>query len=480
MSQIVATSAATEVSASGLPANGSPGSLPKPRKGGILGVGEKIGYALGDSASNFYWKVFEFYLLFFYTDVFGLTPGAAGWLLLFSRIWDAVNDPLMGALADRTKTRWGKFRPYMLWIAIPIWAAGVMMFTTPELDDSGKLIYAYVTYIFMMMMYTAINIPYSALMGVITPNTQERSQLSSWRFIGAFVVALIVQAFTMRFVDWAGAGNPQRGWQLVMVAYGGIAAVLFVISFLSTRERVLPPSKQKSNFGQDVKALSQNKPWLTMFFMGMLVIAGFALRGGTLLYYFKYYLKNDGAFEAFMITGGFAALAGTAVMPWGTKLLGKRTLYVVCMAGAGILTIPYYFLSPDSMGMIFGLNIAVAFLLGPTAPLIFVMFTDTADYGEWKTGRRTTGLVMAAAMLAFKFGGAIGGFANGQVLERFGFVANETQSAESIQGILLLMGVIPAVTTIGAALIALTYRLTDAQMSQIESDLAERRGAEGR
>lgn len=472
MSQSVANEVAPPLSSKALDEAQHPGGA-----GGILSIKEKIGYALGDSASNFYWKVFEFYLLFFYTDVFGLSPGAAGWLLLFSRIWDAVNDPLMGALADRTRTRWGKFRPYLLWIAIPIWAAGVMMFTTPELDGNGKLIYAYVTYIFMMMMYTAINIPYSALMGVITPNTQERSQLSSWRFIGAFAVALIVQSFTMRFVDWAGNGSPERGWQLVMVAYGGIAAVLFVISFLSTRERIEPPAKQKPNFRKDILALKENRPWLTMFLLAMLVIAGFALRGGTLLYYFKYYVKNDAAFETFMLSGGLAALLGAFLMPWGTRLLGKRRLYVFCMAGAGLLTIPYYFIPPDSLFLIYGLNVAVALLLGPTAPLIFVMFTDTADYGEWKTGRRTTGLVMAAAMLSFKFGGAIGGFANGQVLEGFGFVANKPQSPEAISGILLLMGVIPAATTIGAALIALTYPLTDARLGTIEKDLAARRAA---
>lgn len=444
----------------------------------VMSVREKIGYALGDSASNFYWKVFEFYILFFYTDVFGLTPGAAAWLLLFSRIWDAVNDPIMGAIADRTQTRWGKFRPYLVWIAIPIWAAGVMMFTTPELDASGKLIYAYVTYIFMMMMYTAINIPYSALMGVVTPSTQERSQLSSWRFIGAFVVALIVQSFTMRFVEYAGGDDPQKGWQAVMIVYGGIAAILFVISFLATKERIEPPRKQESNLKKDVTALMSNRPWIIMFLMGMLVIAGFALRGGTLLYYFKYYLKDEAAFEGFMFSGGIAALAGTVLMPWGTKLLGKRTLYIVCMAGAGVLTIPYYFLPADAWTAIYGLNLAIAFLLGPTAPLIFVMFTDTADYGEWKTGRRTTGLVMAAAMLSLKFGGAIGGFANGQILSITGFVANETQSAGATQGILLLMGLVPAATTIGAAVLALSYPLSDAQMSEIEGELYRRRELE--
>jgi glycoside/pentoside/hexuronide:cation symporter, GPH family len=452
-------------------------TIPPQRTPGVLSVGEKIGYALGDSASNFYWKVFEFYLLFFYTDVFGLTPGAAAWLLLSSRVWDAVNDPLMGALADRTRSKWGKFRPYLLWIALPIWAAGVLMFTTPDLDESGKLVYAYVTYVFMMMMYTAINIPYSALMGVITPSTQERSQLSSWRFIGAFTVALVVQTFTMRFVGLAGDGNPEKGFQLVMLAYGGIAALLFVISFLTTRERVHPPEKQSSHLPSDLSALLANTPWKIMFGMGVLVIAGFALRGGTLMYYFKYYLNDEKAFEAFMFSGGIAALLGTIVMPLGTRLLGKRRLYVACMGSAGLLTIPYYFLPPDASGLIYGLNIAIAFLLGPTAPLIFVMFTDTADYGEWKTGRRTTGLIMAAAMLSLKFGGAIGGFFNAKVLELYGFVPNQAQSTESLQGILLLMGVIPAVTALGAAGLALLYPLSDERMGEIESELELRRRA---
>lgn len=443
-----------------------------------LSFKEKVGYALGDSASNFYWKVFEFYVLFFYTDVFGLSPGAAAWLLLYTRIWDAISDPIMGALADRTKTRWGSFRPYLIWIAIPIWAAGVFMFITPDFDEQGKLIYAYVTYMFMMTMYTAINIPYSALMGVVTSDTQERSQLSSFRFIGAFAVALIVQTFTKRLVTLVGGGNEQFGWQMIMVIYGGIAALLFLACFLMTKERVLPPAKQKANLGEDIKALMQNTPWMVMFFMGMLVIAGFALRGGTLLYYFKYVVKQgDEAFELFMFSGGIAALVGTTLMPIGTKLLGKRTLYAVCMGAAGVLTLPYYFLSAESTGAIFGLNIAISFLLGPTAPLIFVMFTDVADYGEWKTGRRTTGLIMAAAMLSLKFGGAIGGFANGQVLQSSGFVANQEQTQEAIDAILLLMGVIPALTCIGAALIALIYKLDDKMMKQIETELVARRAA---
>lgn len=446
----------------------------------ILSLKEKIGYALGDSASNFYWKVFEFYILFFYTDVFGLSPGAAAWLMLYTRIWDALIDPIMGAIADRTTSRWGKFRPYLVWFAIPIWAAGILMFTTPDLDESGKLVYAYVTYIFMMTMYTAINIPYSALMGVVTPVTQERSQLSSFRFIGAFAVALIVQTFTTRFVNAFGGGDAERGWQMLMVVYGGVAAVLFLACFFTTKERVLPPPKQNSSFRQDVAALLDNGPWIVMFLLGMLVIAGFALRGGTLLYYFKYYVEGgEQAFEGFMFSGGIAALIGTTLMPIGTRIFGKRTLYIGCMLGAGILTLPYYWLPPDATMAIFGLNIAIGLLLGPTAPLIFVMFTDVADYGEWKSGRRTTGLVMSAAMLSLKFGGAIGGFANGQVLEFCGFVANQVQSPEAVQGLLLLMGVIPAATTIGAAGLAMLYPLSDARMNDIEQELKARRAAAG-
>jgi GPH family glycoside/pentoside/hexuronide:cation symporter len=443
-----------------------------------LSFKEKVGYALGDSASNFYWKVFEFYVLFFYTDVFGLSPGAAAWLLLYARIWDAVIDPIVGAIADRTKTRWGSFRPYLIWFAIPIWAAGIFMFITPDMNDSGKHIYAYVTYLAMMTMYALINIPYSALMGVVTSNTQERSELSSYRFIGAFAVALIVQTFTKRLVTMVGGGNEQFGWQMIMVIYGGIAALLFLACFLTTKERVQVPHKQEANLKADIQSLLQNVPWMVMFFMGMLVIAGFALRGGTLLYYFKYVVKQgDQAFEFFMFSGGIAALVGTTLMPLGTKLMGKRTLYAVCMGSAGLLTLPYYFLPADATLAIYGLNIAISFLLGPTAPLIFVMFTDVADYGEWKTGRRTTGLIMAAAMLSLKFGGAIGGFANGQILEGAGFVANQDQTQKSIDAILLLMGVIPAMTCIGAAIIAMIYKLDDKMMKQIETELVARRQA---
>ncbi|HEY4104510.1 MAG TPA: MFS transporter [Polyangiaceae bacterium] len=441
----------------------------------VLSRREKLGYALGDSASNFYWKVLEFFALFFYTDVFGISPGAAGTLFLIARAWDAVFDPVMGAIADRTHTRWGSFRPYLVWFALPIALAGVAMFTSPHFSEHGKLIYAYATYIIFYMLYSAINIPYSALMGVITPRTNERAELASYRFIGAFAVALIVQTFTPKLARIFGGDSAQRGWQLVLASYGVIAALLFVLCFSTTRERMRPPREQRASVKADLSALLVNRPWIVMFGLGTLVIAGFALRGGTLYYYFKYYLRDENAFVAFMFSGGIAALAGTALMPFGSRRLGKRRLYFYCMAGAALLTLPYYFLRPEERAAIYGLNAAIAFLLGPTPALMFAMFADTADYGEWKTGRRTTGFVMAAAMLSLKLGGALGGAANGWILEAYGFSANHPQSARAERGILLLMGVVPAASCALAALLSRLYRLDERLLMQIEQELEARR-----
>ncbi|HXU83973.1 MAG TPA: glycoside-pentoside-hexuronide (GPH):cation symporter, partial [Polyangia bacterium] len=227
-----------------------------------LSWSEKVGYALGDTASNFYWKTFEFFLLIFYTDVFGLTPAVAGTLFLFTRICDAISDPIMGALADRTRTRWGRFRPYLLWMALPIAVAGVLTFSTPDLDSRGKTIYAFLTYGLMMLAYTAINIPYSALMGVTTPDSEDRTSLSSLRFIGGFTGGVVVVAATPWLVRILGHGDAARGWQLAMVVWGALAAALFVVCFATTRERVAPPADQKSDLRQEIRNLAANRPWM--------------------------------------------------------------------------------------------------------------------------------------------------------------------------------------------------------------------------
>lgn len=441
----------------------------------VLTLREKVGYALGDAASNFYWKVHEFFVLFFYTDVFGIGAGAAGTMFLLVRIGDAVLDPVMGLVADRTKTRHGRFRPYLAWMAAPLAVAGVLMFTTPSFGADQKLAYAYTTYVVFFVCYTAVNIPYSALMGVVTPAAQERAELSSLRFVAAFVVALVVQTFTPTLVKALGGSDAARGWQLVMALYGAAACALFWICFSTTKERVAPPPEQSSSVREDLAALSRNVPWFVMFVLGTLVIAGFALRGSTLYYYFKYCLRDEGAFSLFMFSGGIAALLGTALMPLGTRRLGKRRLYFVCMAGAGLLTLPYSFLEPQNLGLIYALNLGIAFLLGPTPALMFAMFADTADYGEWKTGRRTTGFVMAAAMLSLKLGGALGGAANGWVLEAYGFRPNVEQTPDALAGILLLMGIVPAASCCLAAPVSLLYRLDEERVALMQAELADRR-----
>jgi GPH family glycoside/pentoside/hexuronide:cation symporter len=260
-----------------------------------------------------------------------------------------------------------------------------------------------------------------------------------------------------------------------MLVYGALATLLFFACFSGTRERVRPPSEQRASFAQDWAALRRNRPWRVMFGLGTLVIAGFALRGGTLFYYFKYFVRDETAFSTFMFTGGAAALLGTLLMPPGVRLLGKRRLYASCMALAALLTLPYLALRPEQRGWIFGLNAAIALALGPTPALMFAMFTDTADFGEWRTGRRTTGFVMAAAMLSLKLGGALGGGLNGWLLDAYGFVANRPQSASALFGLRLLMGAAPAATCAAAALLSLLYEIDEPMLARIEGELGKRR-----
>ena len=452
-----------------------------------LSVTEKVGYALGDTASNLYWKVFEFFLLVFYTDVFQISPVAAGTLFLVTRIWDAVNDPLMGALADRTKSRWGRYRPWLLWMAIPTAVAGVLTFTTPDLPEGGKVVYAYVTYIFMMMMYTAINIPYSALMGVMTPNTEERTEVSSYRFIGAFSGAVFVQFATLWLVRWLGDGNPEAGWPMTMALYGIIAAVLFAVTFATTRERV-HPQQEDSNLLVDFEAMIRNEALGVMIFLGTVILANLAIRGSTALYYLTYYVAvNETSLFGYALTstemivtlfltlGGVANIVGVALTSPLSARFGKRTVYLACMGGGALLTFLFLFIPGDRFDLILALHLAINFLLGPTAPIMFAMYADVADYGEWKTGRRTTGLVFSCAMLSLKFGGAIGGFAAGAVLQSFGYVPNEPQTDTALWGILLLTSVVPGVLSLLGVVAMLVYPLTEARMRTVGDELAERR-----
>lgn len=437
---------------------------------------EKIAYSLGDSASNFYWKTFEFFIVFFYTDVFGLPAAAVGMMMLVTRLLDAVADPIMGTIADRTKTRWGRFRPYLVWGALPFGAAGVLTFTTPHLGGGAKLVYAYITYTLLMIIYTAVNIPYSALMGVITPNSQERTSISSIRFIGAFTVGIVVQYFTLPLVAFFGHGSKTRGWQLTMTLYGLLAVVLLVLCFLGTRERVLPPPQQNDDLGRDILNLFGSRPWIVLVGVVLLALAAFAIKGSDGIYYFKYFVKREDLLGPFLVSNGLAFLAAVSVAPPLAKLLGKKALFVVALGVGGAVIGFFWFLRPTDILWMFVLQIASSFILGFNSPLIFAMFADAADHGEWRTGRRNTGLVFASAIFATKVGWALGAWLLGVSLTFFGYAANTGQSSRSLIGIVLATSWIPCALLVLGAVAMIFYPLNEAMMVKIETELQQRRG----
>ncbi|MBK7106503.1 MAG: MFS transporter [Ignavibacteriae bacterium] len=454
-----------------------------------LSLLEKIGYSVGDTASNIYFQTFIIFMLNFYTDVFGIPAAAVGTMFLFTRIFDAINDPIMGAIADRVNTRWGKFRPFVFFFSIPMVIMGVLTFTTPDYDMSGKLIYAYITYNLLMVMYTIVNVPYSSLMAVITPNSLERTELSSFRFVAAFVGGLIVQGSTIYLVKYFGNGNDAVGWQWAMGILGGLAMILLFITFVTTKERVHPPIGQKLEVKKDLKDLFSNKAWLLIAGATVFQLIFIVMRSSSIVYYFKYYVLDqqlnlfgnviDLSYETFtstfLLSGTVFNILGAILTKWLSKKFDKRNTYIGCLFISAIGGLSFYFVAPSSVILIYAINIIISFAWGPVSVLQWAMYTDAADYSEWKNGRRATGLLMAASLFALKLGLTLGGALVGYILAYYGFIANEVQTSESIQGIILLMSIYPAIFGfIGSALMIL-YPLTNKMMVKIEEELMARR-----
>jgi GPH family glycoside/pentoside/hexuronide:cation symporter len=459
-----------------------------------LSFKEKISYGFGDLASVLYWQTFMLYFTFFYTDVFLIAASAAATMFLISRIWDGVNDPLMGMIADRTKTRWGKFRPYLLWMCVPFAVVGVLTFTVPDFGPTGKLVWAYGTFIAIMMLYTAINIPYTALLGVISADSIERTTVSSVKFLFAFSAGIIVSATLLPMVKILGAGNDPRGWQLSFVIYGIAAVIFFLIAFKGTRERVQPPKNQQSSIKKDLYELVTNKPWLILLATTITFILFVAVRSSVTVHYFKYvigtqqlslpFLKtNTYGFEeltsAFNTVGQISAFIGVLLVSWFAKVVGKKRAFIILFIVAIISTAAFYFLSAAQLGLIFLFQITGSMTGGPLSVLLWAMYADTADYGEWKRGRRATGLIFSASTMSQKFGWAFGAFVALTLMSQVGFIPNQAQSAESQQGLLLLFSVIPAFVGIIALGIMLFYKLDEKKMKEIEAELLERRKASG-
>jgi len=442
-----------------------------------LRVREKAGYAIGDFGFNLYWANISAFLLIFYTDVMGLAAGAVGTMILVTKLVDAVTDPLMGAMADRTRTRWGRFRPYLLWGALPLAAAGVLTWTVPDLDQGGRLLWAYATFTLMMLAYTVMSMPYSALSGVMTADSQQRTTLVSFRFIAAFAGTTLVNWLTLDLVEWLGRGDEALGWQLTLGLYGVIAAATFATVFLTTRERIAPSPTQASAVRQDIADLLHNRPWLVLFVLALVIMVTIVMRSGSLVYFLKYYVGRPELTGTFLGVYSVALAVGAALTPVMTRYVDKRRLMAWLMVGVGVLSCAMYFVPPGQIWWLFAINTLIGLLLGPKSPLAFSMYADCADYTEWKTGRRATAMTFSAATFSQKLGGALASAVIAWVLAALGYVANEAQSDASRQGIALLLTVIPGVVALLAAWVMRFYPLDDRALEQVQTELQARRDA---
>jgi glycoside/pentoside/hexuronide:cation symporter, GPH family len=444
-----------------------------------ISVFEKIGYGFGDGASNLIWMTFIYFQLNFYTDVYGLAAGALATMLLVTRTWDMFFDVVVGLVADRTRTRWGKFRPYLLWMAAPFAVISILTFTTPNFDPTGKLIYAYVTLSLMMVVYSGINIPYGALMGVISPDPQQRTSASSYRFSFAFIAGLFVQYYTLKLVTLFGHGSQQRGYQFTIALYALIAMVLFFVTFASTRERVQPVPQQKTSTGRDLLDLVKNYHWLVLCLLGIAQVCFVAIRGAAVIYYFKYYVGDLGAMALFLLVGALMSLLGTFLIQYVTKYTGRKKAFIGLMLVSAVDLIASYWVKPGQLGLLYFYNIVYCLLTGPTSALLWAMFADAADYSEWKTGRRATGLVFSASGMSNKFGWVIGGALSAALLAFYGYQANVAQTEHAQEGIRILMALAPAVGTLVCGVGMMFYRL-ESKMPRISEELSAMRavGAE--
>lgn len=443
-----------------------------------LSVKEKIGYSLGDTASHFVWDMVGFWILIFYTDTFGIPAAAAGTIMLIARAWDMISDPLMGIIADRTHTRWGKFRPYLLWMALPYSVLAILTFTTPDFSESGKIVYAGITYFLLMTVYTAINLPYSSLGAVMTTDSVERAGLNSYRFVFAFAGQLLVSGTALSLALFLGGGDNAKGYQYTLMIFGAISFILFMITFRSTKERVQPPKAQKESLKEDLRNLFRNRPWMILFFVGIISFVMFAMQNLSVAYYFKYYIGNEPGVQLFNVIGTVALIVAIPFSKPLAKRFGNRNVFIASSLLSGFFFILIYIPSDENIAFIYIFNILAKMSYAPAVPLLWTMLADTADYSEWKTGRRSTGLVFSAATFAQKAGWGIGGALAGWMLALFNFEPNVEQTETAITGIKLMISVFPGILYMSCAILLFFYTIDQKTSLQMQKDLEERMAAE--
>jgi glycoside/pentoside/hexuronide:cation symporter, GPH family len=581
-----------------------------------LKLSEKIGYGFGDAASSMFWKLFGMYIMFFYTDIFGIPAAVVGTMFLVTRIGDAAFDPLVGILADRTNTRWGKFRPYLLWMALPVGIIVVLTFTTPDMSTSWKIVYAYVTFSVMMIFYSMINVPYASLMGVMTDDGKQRTTLATYRFIFAFggsflVLALFQPLFdgfgtrtfneftsaktidiadtsartTSSILVWDGtmqgpilthpidsllfitakvntsakeafslgvfdsrtsqyygfnfaegkdtAGllrtgvtcdvkikleqittretlknpadlkfackgidersiairnialkeiNYRSGTQKAVIVIAILAIIFFLLTFSLTREKV-KPIEVKTSLKDDLKDLSRNGPWFILLGAGVSTIFFNTIRDGAAVYYFMYYFKglNNIEFSSSMILaistiylllGQAANIIGVVLAKPVSDRIGKKNTFLIAMVNAAILSLVFFVLDRTNITLILTFQFLISIHAGIIFPLVWAMYADTADYSEWKNGRRATGLVFSAASMSQKFGASIGIALVGWILALYGYQANVEQSEATQNGIRMMLSIYPALGALAAAGFIYIYPLKESVLEGISHELS--------
>ena len=470
------------------------------------GLSEKIGYGFGDMSSSMFWKIFSYYLPFFYSNIFGLSLAHAGTLVLVTKLYDAVSDPVMGLIADRTNTRWGKYRPYLLWIAIPFAVAGILAFFTPQTDNyTFKHVYAYVTYILMMTVYTAINVPYGAMLGVMTDDSREKSVFSSFRMFFAFIGSFIAMGSFEPLLklrqsivgtlpaEWTLADSTPADWTIAVSVIGIVCAVLFILSFMMTREHVTEaemakaPVREnsdetaKTSVAEDLKALVANGPWWMLLGGGIAILLFNCVRGGAAAYYFADVLGTNAIFTLalFLTVGEISQLVGVVVTVPVSEKIGKKATFLLVLVAVTVLSIIVAFLpeTPAGMWALLVSQILICIAIGINSPLLWSMFADVADYSELKNGRASTGLIFSSSSMAQKFGAAFGSAIVLWVLMAFGYdnAKGAVQTPEALATIKALISWIPAIGSAAGIAIMLGYPLTDKKMSEIRQELSKKR-----
>jgi len=440
-----------------------------------ISLKEKIGYSLGDAAANFIFQTLLALQLSFYTDTFGLTAAQAGTLFLVVGLGAACLNPVMGVIADRTTSRFGKFRPWLLWTAVPFGIISVLTFTTPHMSVGSKLAYAWITYTLLRVIYVVNNVPYASLMAVLSGDPDERNSIASWRQIFANSVGFIVGSLAVPMVGYFGAGDSAKGYQWTMGIFSALCVVMFLIAFATTKERIQPDPGQKSSLALDLSDLLKNGPWIALFLATTCYFAAIVMRSGVMLQFFTYNAHNKLGFSWLNGFGLTSLLIGVTFSTPLSRRMGKRNLLILSMVLTGVFNAALLFIPATATVPIIATEVLRQFAYGWSCPIIWSMMADVADYGEWKTGRRATGTVTAAVVFALWAGLALGGAIAGWLFDAYGYVPNAEQTPLALQGILLTASVYSALAFFATALCMVFYPITRAKNQEISEELAARR-----